>query len=128
MRQTERTSLPSGQYALRRESMQTNFSRPLITTVVGLVLFAASCTTPPPAAAPPQAQANSAGLPAAAQLKTLLKNAASTAAPNGDAGGLFHGERMWGAVVNREGKLCAVAASQDDATQVWPGSQAIAKD
>ena len=71
--------------------------------------------------------ANCTGLPGAAQIKTLLKAAGTQAAPNGDAGGLFHGERMWGAVVNREGKLCAVAASQDDATQVWPGSQAIAK-
>src|SRR5712692_1359156 len=105
--------------------MCTSFSRLLITAVVGLTLFAASCAAPPASA--PQAQPNCAGLPAAAQLKTLLKNAASTAVPNGDAGGLFHGERMWGAVVNREGKLCAVAASQDDATQVWPGSQAIAK-
>jgi uncharacterized protein GlcG (DUF336 family) len=64
------------------------------------------------------------GLPTAAQLQTLL-----AAAPNqgGDAGGLFHGTRMWGAVVNRKGELCAFAPSQSDPTQVWPGSQAIAK-
>src|SRR5262245_58273856 len=108
--------------------MQRDFSTFMIASVAGLAFFAASCATPPPApvsaAAPP---ANCAGLPPADQLKTLLKGAGSQAAPNGDAGGLFHGERMWGAVVNREGKLCAVAASQDDATQVWPGSQAIAK-
>ena len=42
-------------------------------------------------------------------------------------GGLFNGTRMWAAVVNRDGEVCAVAASQDDPTQVWPGSQAIAK-
>jgi uncharacterized protein GlcG (DUF336 family) len=34
---------------------------------------------------------------------------------------------MWVAVVNRDGKLCAVANSQDDPSQVWPGSQSIAK-
>ena len=67
---------------------------------------------------------NCSGLPTAAELKAHL-----TAAPaaGGDAGGLFHGTRMWVAVVNRDGKLCAVANSQDDPTQVWPGSQAIAK-
>jgi uncharacterized protein GlcG (DUF336 family) len=106
--------------------MQRYFSRTMIASTIGLVLFAASCATPPPAIVA-TAPANCAGLPGAAQIKTLLKGAGSQAAPNGDAGGLFHGERMWGAVVNREGKLCAVAASQDDATQVWPGSQAIAK-
>jgi uncharacterized protein GlcG (DUF336 family) len=106
--------------------MQTSFSRLLIAAGVGLTLFAVSCSTPPPAA-PPVAQANCAGLPDAAKIKTLLKGAASKTGPDGDAGGLFSGERMWGAVVNREGKFCAVAASQDDPTQVWPGSQSIAK-
>src|SRR5262249_45698842 len=66
------------------------------------------------------------GLPTAAQLKTFLK-AAPAPNHNPDAGGLFHGDRMWGAIVNRDGEICAVAASQDDESQVWPGSQAIAK-
>ena len=64
------------------------------------------------------------GLPGAAALKKLL--VAAPAAP-GTVGGLFNGERMWGAVVNRAGELCAYATSTDDRTQVWPGSQAIAK-
>jgi uncharacterized protein GlcG (DUF336 family) len=34
---------------------------------------------------------------------------------------------MWGAVVNRNGEVCAAATSTADPTQVWPGSQAIAK-
>ena len=34
---------------------------------------------------------------------------------------------MWGAVVNRNGELCTFATSTADPTQVWPGSQAIAK-
>src|SRR3954453_21210032 len=101
---------------------------PILQTIsaLALVLVASSCSTPAPVAAV-VAPANCGALPAADKLKTLLKGAGSQAAPNGDAGGLFHGERMWGAVVNRDGKLCAVAASQDDATQVWPGSLAIAK-
>jgi uncharacterized protein GlcG (DUF336 family) len=64
------------------------------------------------------------GLPDAAALRGHLTAAPAT---GGDAGGLFHGTRMWGAVVNRDGELCAVAASTADPTQVWPGSQAIAK-
>ena len=64
------------------------------------------------------------GLPTVAQLKALLANAPTT---GGSAGGLFLGQRMWGAVVNRSGEICAVAASNTDPTQVWPGSQAIAK-
>jgi len=64
------------------------------------------------------------GLPSARQLKELLVAAPSQ---DGDAGGLFHGMRMWAAVVNRNGELCAVATSTKDPTQVWPGSQAIAK-
>ena len=69
-------------------------------------------------------QANCSGLPTAGQLKQLLAAAPSH---GGDAGGLFHGTRMWAAVVNRNGELCAFATSTADATQVWPGSQAIAK-
>ena len=69
-------------------------------------------------------QANCSGLPTRAQLKQLLAQAPSV---GGEAGGLFHGTRMWAAVVNRAGVLCAFATSTTDATQVWPGSQAIAK-
>jgi uncharacterized protein GlcG (DUF336 family) len=70
------------------------------------------------------AQGRCHGLPDETALKELL-----TAAPaaGGDAGGLFHGTRMWGAVVNRSGELCAYATSTPDPSQVWPGSQAIAK-
>jgi uncharacterized protein GlcG (DUF336 family) len=64
------------------------------------------------------------GLPTASQLKVLLQAAPGAV---GNAGGLFAGQRMWGAVVNRSGEVCAVAASTSDPTQVWPGSQAIAK-
>lgn len=67
---------------------------------------------------------NCTDLPTASELQTFLMTAPGS---GGEAGGLFHGKRMWGAVVNREGQLCAYAASQSDPTQVWPGSQAIAK-
>jgi uncharacterized protein GlcG (DUF336 family) len=49
------------------------------------------------------------------------------AAAGPTVGGLFNGARMWAAVVNRDGELCAIVASTADAKQVWPGSQAIAK-
>jgi uncharacterized protein GlcG (DUF336 family) len=64
------------------------------------------------------------GLPSASDLAKFLASAPSA---GGEAGGLFHGTRMWGAVVNRDGALCSFATSMSDPTQVWPGSQAIAK-
>jgi uncharacterized protein GlcG (DUF336 family) len=64
------------------------------------------------------------GLPTEAALKGWLVAAPSA---GGEAGGLFHGERMWGAIVNRDGEICAYTTSTPDPTQVWPGSQAIAK-
>lgn len=68
--------------------------------------------------------ANCTGLPTAADLQTLLTQAPTR---GGNAGGLFSGTRMWAAVVDRNGEVCAYATSQADPSQVWPGSQAIAK-
>lgn len=74
--------------------------------------------------APPSGP-NCVGLPTAADLQNLL---VSAPASGGQAGGLFGGTRMWAAVVNRNGEVCAYATSQPaNPTQVWPGSQAIAK-
>lgn len=70
------------------------------------------------------AQGRCQGLPNEAALRELLIAAPSA---GGDAGGLFKGERMWGAIVNRNGELCTYATSTADPSQVWPGSQAIAK-
>ena len=73
------------------------------------------------------------GLPSAADLRTALRNAATgtgvaaALGPGTDAGGLFGGSRMWGAVVNRSGEVCVAITSTDDATQTWPISQAISK-
>lgn len=64
------------------------------------------------------------GLPTAAQLKAHLADAPTH---GGNAGGLFQGTLMWAAVVNRDGEICAFTTSTADPTQVWPGSQAIAK-
>ena len=60
--------------------------------------------------------------------ETLLR-AQLVAAPNtgGDAGGLFHGTRMWGSIVDRSGVVQVTTTSQADPSQVWPGSQAIAQ-
>ena len=46
-------------------------------------------------------------LPSDVQLKKLLKLAAGN-----NAGGLFDGNRMWAAVVNRSGEVCAFATSK----------------
>ncbi len=68
--------------------------------------------------------AECAALPSTSQLKALLKAAPGS---GGDAGGIFHGTRMWGSVVNKDGELCAFTTSTDNPRDVWPGSQAIAK-
>ena len=69
-------------------------------------------------------QNNCQEVPTATQLRQWLQAAAN--AP-GTVGGLFNGTRMWAAVVNRTGEVCAYATSTPDAFEVWPGSQAIAK-
>lgn len=69
-------------------------------------IFAADCTD----------------LPNDSQLRAAMLASASPT-----AGGLFGGTRMWGAVVNRNGEICSFTTTTADPTQVWPGSQAIAK-
>src|SRR5215203_3645387 len=64
-----------------------------------------------------------ADVPTAADLEKLLKDAP---AQNGDAGGLNHGKAMWGAIVDRDGRLCALAVSTADMAATWPGSRGIA--
>ena len=56
-----------------------------------------------------------------------LRQAMLAAAKLPNAGGLFQGARMWGAIVNRDGEICVYVTTTSDAAQVWPGSQAIAK-
>jgi uncharacterized protein GlcG (DUF336 family) len=71
-----------------------------------------------------EGHANCSGLPTAGQLQALLAAAPGT---NGDAGGLFHGTLMWGAVVNRDGEVCSYATGTANERAVWPGSESIAK-
>jgi uncharacterized protein GlcG (DUF336 family) len=92
--------------------------------LVTIALAALLASPPSPVSADDDHRANCRGLPTANQLSRLLNDAA--AAP-GVVGGLFNGTRMWGAVVDRSGEICAFATSTANPTQVWPGSQAIAK-
>jgi uncharacterized protein GlcG (DUF336 family) len=95
---------------------------------VAAALALATLTALPQLAAPANSGKFIAGtcqnLPSAAQLRQLLIQAQNVNKP---IGGLFEGTRMWAAVVNRDGEVCAYATSTSDPTQVWPGSQAIAK-
>ena len=77
-------------------------------------------------AGPSDRSANCRGLPGEAELRLLMR-AAANPANGGVVGGLFQGTRMWGAVVNRDGEICTYVTSTEDPSQVWPGSQAIAK-
>lgn len=61
-------------------------------------------------------------LPDAGKLTQLLKGAPA----EGEAGGMAGGRYSWAAVVDRAGKLCALAVSSDDPTATWPGSRGIA--
>src|SRR5439155_1113212 len=105
----------------RKDSMRKQSARisllGLVVTVALLVALTMLSPTSRSYAAPGP-------FPSAAALRQLLVAAVNT---GGDAGGLFHGTRMWGAIVNRNGELVVVTTSTADPTQVWPASQAIAK-
>jgi uncharacterized protein GlcG (DUF336 family) len=62
-------------------------------------------------------------LPSAQELERYLKVVPGEL----EAGGLASGKAEWAALVDRDGRLCAIAVSQPDPAQAWPGSQAIAK-
>jgi uncharacterized protein GlcG (DUF336 family) len=96
-------------------------------TVTAALILTALATLPQQAAPPNVATFSGGGcqsLPSASRLRQLLLQAQNVNKP---IGGLFEGTRMWAAVVNRDGEICAYATSTTDPTQVWPGSQAIAK-
>ena len=99
-----------------------SMKRPVVCVIilVTMSLFAAPSTF---------ADSKCSGLPTASDLQSYLANAANVAGITkyGTVGGLFEGTRMWAAVVNRNGELCAIAASTSDPTQVWPGSNLIAQ-
>ena len=85
--------------------------------ILGVLMTAALCSATDAAAA------NCNDVPSASELRQAMLAAAKIS----NAGGLFQGGRMWGAVVNRDGEICAYITTTTDPTQVWPGSQAIAK-
>jgi len=107
-------------------------TRRIILALAGACLFAIGTAVGPwitPGGSTVQAAGTCSALPTASALGNFLVAAPGMSDPTigGDAGGLYHGTRMWGAVVNRDGELCAYATSTSDPSQVWPGSQAIAK-
>ena len=102
--------------------------RTLLVAIISLAgLAIAGLITLPQLITTTNAEKVSAGcenLPSASQLRQLLVQAQNVNKP---IGGLFQGEKMWGAVVNRDGAVCSYTTSTTDPTHVWPGSQAIAK-
>jgi uncharacterized protein GlcG (DUF336 family) len=90
--------------------------RQLITVALGLVV-----------STPTLAQQNSQGQqPGQCSISAVLVNAVQAQLANvvkQSNGGLFSPNRMWSAVVNRQGVLCSVIRSDPDA---WPGSRSIA--
>lgn len=101
--------------------MQRVISAGVVACLVVLGLFAARSVS---ATGDGDRRASCEGLPDERALRAWLREAPGV---GGSAGGLFEGRRMWGAVVNRDGEICAYGTSTSDRTQVWPGSQAIAK-
>jgi uncharacterized protein GlcG (DUF336 family) len=90
--------------------------RQLITVALGLVV-----------STPTLAQQNSQGQqPGQCSISAVLVNAVQAQLANvvkQSNGGLFSPNRMWSAVVDRQGVLCSVIRSDPDA---WPGSRSIA--
>lgn len=67
--------------------------------------------------------ATCAQLPNAQQVRAWLKKVPS----EGEVGGIAGGLHEWAAVVDREGRLCVIVASDADPSAPWPGSQGVAK-
>jgi len=93
-------------------------------TVIAATLVSASASareaSPPPAAdVSSGASASCAGLPGHDALRSALDFARS------QANGGFDLD-MWGAIVNRDGVVCAVAFTGADRGSQWPGSRVIA--
>src|SRR5438046_9222569 len=82
-----------------RPTVANSWQGALVSALTTLLLLIATGT-------PAHAEANCKNLPSDAQLKALLI-AAQAGSPNspGEAGGIFHGTKMWGAIVNRDSEL-----------------------
>jgi len=109
--------------------MRTHIAAVAVSGVLALALAACSGgpatrdESNPPQSGTPARSKGCDDVPKAADLKKLLQEAPSQ---NGDAGGLNHGKAMWGAIVDRDGELCALAVSTEDMAATWPGSRQIA--
>lgn len=69
------------------------------------------------------AQANPcAALPSHAELSKALKSVVSTTSTEKNGGLELH---MWGTIVARDGSVCAVSMTGDNAGDQWPGSRVI---
>ena len=86
------------------------------TMVIACTAIAVALTARPALA---QGKSPCAGLPTHAQLKAALT------AARAEANGGFNLD-MWGAIVNRDGVVCAVAFTGADRGSEWPGSRVIA--
>jgi uncharacterized protein GlcG (DUF336 family) len=111
--------------------MKRTYSSGVIAAALAVAALAYSPLATPTAHAQGNENANCQALPRASELRTQLVAAQNIALGTdgigGTVGGLFNGTLMWGAVVNRSGEICSYGTSTADETQVWPGSQAIAK-
>ena len=108
--------------------MRTHLAGVVTASVLALVVGACGGgpttrdeSNPPQSATPPRSKGCE-DVPKAADLKKLLQDAPSQ---NGDAGGVNHGKAMWGAVVDRDGELCALAVSTDDMAATRSRSLAV---
>ena len=96
--------------------------RRFIAVPVALMLAAACEDAPRDRAEREQRAEGCAALPTMEELKRYVR-----AAPDSvEAGGLFHGQHEWAALVDRHGKVCVVVEASDTAGASWPGSRHIA--
>ncbi|MGH6635745.1 MAG: GlcG/HbpS family heme-binding protein [Gammaproteobacteria bacterium] len=87
----------------------------VISTLVSTALYAASVSADGGCA--------NLGLGNKSQIYATLRQALSDVVGGGGNGGLNN--NMWASIVDRDGKVCAVARSGDDRGDQWPGSRVI---
>ncbi len=95
------------------------------TTLLWVMAFA---TVAGPATAQESASASSSAcsrLPNHAQLRAAMVTAADPGNPGIPSENRGFGHKMWGAVVNRDGVVCAVVFTGDARGDQWPGSRVI---
>ena len=98
-------------------------NRPVVAGALALALLAAACEdSDRDRAERTQRAAGCSALPDRAELRRLVQDAPDSI----EAGGLFHGQHEWAAVVARDGRVCAVVEADDTAGAAWFGSRHIA--